>query len=195
VGRICHDAEPVPSPIGHALAGVATAWSSEHLPAPDGHPPRVSTRLTVVCAVLAALPDIDLLVPNQWLPGFHRSVTHSIGAVLVVTIISAGVTGWVTWKINWRVAMICGAAYASHLVLDWLGVDPNPPFGIQALWPFSHQWFISPITIFPGTERRQFLTLAALTTNLRAIGFEVGAIAPIVALLAWKRRRPGRAQA
>ena len=188
----------MPSPIGHALAGVAIAWSSEYFPAatPAVTPSRtrVSARLTLVCATLAALPDVDLIVP-----GTHRTVTHSIGATILVTIIAAGVTGWVTRKRAgtprsprlpreiWRTAFICGLAYASHLLLDWLGADPNPPSGIQALWPFSHEWFISPWTVFPGTERRHFFTMAALATNFRALAVEIGLLAPIVGLLGWRR--------
>lgn len=185
----------MPSPIGHALGGIATAWSAERLPrlkgpkGPSGMPPnpaapaRLSTSFTVLCAALAALPDVDLLYPP-----IHRTVTHSLGAVVLVTIIAAGVTEWVTRRIDWRTAFICGLAYASHIFLDWLGVDPSPPFGIQALWPFSHQWFIAGWQIFPGTERREFLSAAALLTNLKAMAVETMILGPVVALLWWSRR-------
>jgi inner membrane protein len=177
----------MPSPIGHALAGIATAWSADRPATTDRAAARASLALTLVCAALAALPDIDLLVP-----GAHRTVTHSVGAVIVMTSIAAAVTGWVTGKINWRVTALCGLAYASHLVLDLLGTDPSPPFGIQALWPFSHGWFISPWTIFPGTERRHVLSRAAILVNVRAAGVECAILGPIVLLLAWRRRRGKR---
>ena len=190
----------MPSPIGHALGGVAAAWFAERIPTStitgpitpaSGRPPeRISTALTLICAVLAAAPDLDLL----W-PGMHRTVTHSVGAVVLVTIISAVVTGWVTRRSNWlnwniwRIAGICGLAYASHLLLDWLGTDPNPPFGIQALWPFSHQWFIAGWTIFPMTERRSFFSWAAFATNVNAVAVEVGILGPVVLVLSRLRRR------
>lgn len=184
----------MPSPIGHALGGVATAWSAERLLRRQGpagrRPPRtptsrtgISTSLTLWCAALAVLPDADLLYPP-----IHRTVTHSIGAVILVMIIAAGVTGWVTPRIDWRTALICGLAYASHIFLDWLGVDPSPPFGIQALWPFSHRWFIAPWQIFPGTERREFLSAAAILTNLKAMAVETLILGPVVGLLWWGRR-------
>jgi inner membrane protein len=197
----------MPSPIGHALGGVAAAWSAERLPRPEristsptristsptrvSTSPtrvstsltRVSTSLTLLCALLAVLPDADLLYPP-----IHRTVTHSLGAVVLVTIIAAGVTGWVTRRIDWRTALICGLAYASHILLDWLGVDPSPPFGIQALWPFSHRWFIAGWQIFPGTERREFLSAAAILTNLKAVAVETMILGPVVALLWWGRR-------
>ena len=89
--------------------------------------------LTLVCIALAVLPDIDLLYPPM-----HRTATHSVGAVVLVTIIAAGVTGWVTGRINWRIALVCAAAYASHILTDWLGTDRNyAPYGIQMFWPFG----------------------------------------------------------
>ncbi len=175
----------MPSPIGHALGGVIVAWSAERIPsgpAAGRAPEHVSAALTLACAALAAAPDLDLL-----LPGWHRTVTHSVGAVIIVTIISACVTGWVTGKINWRIAGICGVAYASHLLLDWLGADPSPPLGIQALWPFSHRWFIARWTIFPITERRNFFSWASFATNVKAAAVEVIVLGPVVLGL-WRMR-------
>ena len=158
------------------------AWSAERLPA--GRPrARISTGLTLACAVLAMAPDLDLLVP-----GMHRTATHSITAALLVTIIAAAVTGWVTRKIDWRVATICGLAYASHLVFDWVGADPNVPSGIQLWWPFSHRWFIAAWTIFPGTERRDVFSAASLIANVTALAVEVGIFGPVVFGL-WRLRR------
>ena len=82
----------------------------------------------------------------MYLP-IHRTVTHSVGAVALTMIIAAAVTGWVTRRVKVKVgtrlkylgvAVICAAAYGSHLLLDWLGADRKAAYGIQALWPFSH---------------------------------------------------------
>jgi hypothetical protein len=75
-------------------------------------------------------------------------MTHSITAVLVATIIAHWMTRWRTGVFNWRLALLCGAAYGSHLLLDWLDNDTKQPAGIQLLWPFSNQWFIS-VDAFP----------------------------------------------
>jgi membrane-bound metal-dependent hydrolase YbcI (DUF457 family) len=156
----------MPSPIGHALAGTAVVWAADildHRKSPH--------RLAATCAVLATLPDLDLLVP-----GFHRSATHSVTAVLLVLIIAAAVTGKVT---QWRVALICAGAYASHLLLDWLGADQLIPAGIQVLWPFSNRFFISGWDVFDQTERRHLLSRAAMDQNIRAITKEIVLLAPI----------------
>src|SRR4051812_4223296 len=74
----------MPSPIGHLITGAAIGRAIT----PD------KPRMVAWCAVLAAAPDLDLLFP-----GTHRTVTHSVGAVIavaVVTIVSILVTGKVT---------------------------------------------------------------------------------------------------
>jgi membrane-bound metal-dependent hydrolase YbcI (DUF457 family) len=173
----------MPSPIAHALGGVAVAWVADLLPGrtagpdvPGALPPAVS-RVALTCACLAALPDIDLLLPIA-----HRTITHSLTAVAVLgllMIIAAGVTGKVTVKI----VLTYMAAYASHLLLDWLQTDPTPPFGIQLLWPFSSAWFISGWSVFRATERRHFLEVATMKRNAVAMVQELAILAPVMAAL------------
>src|SRR5262245_47107636 len=187
----------MPTPIGHAMAGVAAAWIADLAPGDRAWrtaPPsaswyeRAGNGLTLACAFLATLPDIDLL----WLPWFprqHRTVTHSIGAVIVVCL-----TALLVRKVSdtsdttshhrpLRVALMCAAAYATHLLLDWLGVDNFPPYGLQALWPFSDAWFISNLDLFAQTARRQLLTPAVIQLNLIAIAQEAAILMPILAAL------------
>ncbi len=174
----------MPSPVGHALAGVATVWTIS---------PRAPRRLVVVAAALAALPDADL-VHHGW----HRAFTHSLGAVIVVTIITAAVTGWVNRRQGSRhaalsplgVALICGAAYGSHLLLDWLAADHFVPYGIRALWPFDDGWYISGLEMFRQTARRQLLTWPVFVQNVQAITQEIAILAPILYLLWLVRVKP-----
>lgn len=185
IGRICHDKSPMPSSIGHALGGVAAAWLVDLIPGERGWrtaPASASWRdragagLTAVCAALAVSPDLDLLVRT------HRTVTHSLGAVVAVGLIAAAIAAH-TRRPALRVAGMCAAAYASHLLFDWLAADRYSPYGLQALWPLSSQWFISGWTIFAQTERRDLLTLATFEKNAAAIARELALIGPIVVLL------------
>ncbi len=182
----------MPSPIGHALGGVAAAWTADLV---DGGRDERRRRLLLYMA-LAAAPDLDLVVP-----GGHRMATHSLFAVLLVFIIAAAVTAQVTrlrasrsgGQARWRNAVLCAAAYGSHLLLDWLGADTVPPRGIQLLWPVSDRWFISDLDLFRQTARQQFLAPAVMRQNAIAVAQEVAIMAPIVALLWWargRRRRP-----
>ena len=122
----------MPSPVGHGLAGLAAAWSADLLsgtPHPAAVPDstarstpsapgrRSDLTLPVLCAVLGAAPDGDLLF------GIHRTATHSVSAALLVTIVAGLVTGWVTRRTGRalpmvRTALTCGAAYSTHLLLD-----------------------------------------------------------------------------
>jgi membrane-bound metal-dependent hydrolase YbcI (DUF457 family) len=165
----------MPSPIGHALTGVAVAWTGGPT---EG---RADRRLLLICVVLAAAPDLDLL-----LPGAHRSATHSVTAMVLVTIVAAAVTGEVT---RWRTALLCGLSYGSHLLLDWLATDNYPPRGIQLLWPFSHRWFISDLDLFRQTARQQFLTAPIIRQNLVAVVQELVILLPVLAVIWWARAR------
>ena len=188
--------EDMSSPVGHALAGVAAVWiadlipgtrGSRLVPAAESFLERAGGSLTLACAGVAMLPDLDLTLPIR-----HRSATHSVTAAILVTIISALVTGWVTRRQSgsptspgWivRVALTFGAAYSTHLLLDWLAVDLTPPYGIQAFWPFSDQWYISGLNLLPRTERRALLAPWAIRINLTTLAWEVGSLTPILALL------------
>lgn len=204
----------MPSPIGHALAGVATAGVfrsrySPQVPQAAGASSTWNDRFAILCAALAITPDLDLV----YLP-IHRTVTHSVTAIAFVMIVAAVVTGWVTrgragqagqagragkaWqatRINWRIVFACGVAYGSHVLMDWLGADASRPYGIQLFWPVSHEWFVAPWAIFPGTERRAPFSTRSLLINGWAAFFELtvmGAVAWI-AIRAGKAGRPGGA--
>ena len=160
----------MPSPIGHVLGGVAVVWAADLV---ERRPS--SNRLILACAVLATAPDLDLL----W-PGAHRAATHSVTAVIIVMIIAAAVTGQVT---RWRTTLICAAAYASHLLLDWLGADTVPPRGIQLFWPFSDAWYISDWDVFPQTARQRFLTPPIIRQNVLAVCQELAILVPLLAVI------------
>src|SRR4051812_25736584 len=116
----------MPTPVGHALGGLAVAWVSV------GYRSRRArsnvrtgrfTALTVGAAAAAVAPDLDILFHS------HRSYTHSAGAMIVL-----GIGVWLTTRLTahttfrspfsalW-LSITIAAAYGSHVVLDWLGKD------------------------------------------------------------------------
>lgn len=176
----------MPSPLGHALAGLAVGFAGLDPNArPDANLLDRPSTFLMASAVVAAMPDLDLLFPVQ-----HRAVTHSVGATLLVMIMTAVVTGQVTGRIGWRWVWGMGLAHASHIVLDWLGVDRFPPLGIEALWPFRHDFYISGWDLFPPTDRR-LGEPTMIATNLHAALYEIGIVGPItvMAWLATRRRK------
>ena len=176
----------MPSPIGHALAGVAAAWTADLMPgrrawrtAPSTASwyQRAGNGLTLLCAVLAASPDLDLLVRR------HRTITHSIGAVILVALVAGVIAAHRSRPIS-RVALMCAGAYLTHLVLDWVSADSYLPYGIQALWPFSRSWYISGWDLFRETARLHPLAAVEISQNVTALALELAILGP-VALGVW----------
>ncbi len=173
----------MPSPVGHALGGFAFGWLAAR-----------SSRLdrpvlaALIFAGLGAVPDVDILVE-----GTHRLYTHSIAAVGLVALLAAiglrRVDGRLADASSRRALVIAAtAAYASHLLLDWLGDDRSVPIGIRALWPFTDAYFQSELRWFPPVERRYWLP-GFWTANLRAIGWEMLVLMPLAAMAVWVRAR------
>jgi len=180
---------PMPSPIGHALAGVAVAWTADLIPGdrawrtvPDTGTwyQRAGGGLTLLCAGLAAAPDLDLAFAA------HRTMTHSLLAAVCVGALAAAIAADTRRPIA-RIALMCAAAYGSHLLLDWLGADDFPPRGIQALWPISYEWFISNADVFRQTARHEIFTRPVILKNVQAIVQELAILGPI-AIAVWLAR-------
>ena len=188
----------MPSPIGHSLAGLAAAWAADLVPGDrawrvgsdatrasrSGELSSIYERaggtLTLACVVLGCAADIDLL----W--GSHREYTHSVGAVIVVAIGAAIVATRARLPVL-RVTLMCAAAYATHVLTDWIGGDAKPPYGIRALWPFDDGWYISPVIVFKGTQRFYQTLGEAVRVNAVALMGEVLILVPIVVVL-WRVR-------
>jgi membrane-bound metal-dependent hydrolase YbcI (DUF457 family) len=171
--------------MGHALAGLAAAWAVDLVPGDrawrTAPPPaswfrRAGDGLTLTCVALGAAADLDHVFVA------HRTVTHSVGAVAIVGLVAAALAANAQRPVA-RIAVMCAAAYATHLLLDWLGVDEYPPRGLQLLWPFSREWLISNLDLFRQTARQELLTPPIIMKNLLAIVKEVALLGPIVVAL------------
>jgi membrane-bound metal-dependent hydrolase YbcI (DUF457 family) len=174
----------MPSPVGHALAGAAAGWA---LPGPPRRQGRNAYhevwRQGLVFAILGVLPDLDLLLPIE-----HRTVSHSLTAAFVVGLTAATLTT------RGRIGLAAGAAYATHVLLDWLGSDTTPPIGVMALWPFSHAYYESRLHLFHAVSRR-FPTREFWVQNTRALMRELLVLAPPAGLACWRRLSQAARQA
>jgi hypothetical protein len=89
-------------------------------------------------------------------------------------------------------ALAAGAAYGSHILLDWMGSDDTPPIGIMALWPFTDAFYQSDLYWFMAISRRYWLA-NFWTHNLTAVFWEIVLLGPLAAAIVWWRhRRPPR---
>jgi hypothetical protein len=161
----------MPSPLGHALGGMAIGW----LIAPRWG--RQTAAVGVTYAAIGVAPDLDLLV------GTHSTYTHSIGGVGLVFLVALAVTR------RPRVAAAIAAAWTSHLLLDWLGSDTSPPIGIMALWPFSREHYQSSFYLFDAISRRYWLPEQFVWGNLKAAAREAMILGPIAAAIYYWRVR------
>ena len=157
----------MPSPLGHALGAVAVGWLIE------GRRPTRAT--TCLYAAIGVAPDLDLLA------GTHSTYTHSLGAVALAFAAALALAG----TRRRRLACAVAAAWASHLLLDWLGSDTSAPIGIMALWPFTREHYQSTLYVFEAISRRYWLPEQFIWGNLRAAAREVLVLAPLLGFSYW----------
>lgn len=110
--------------------------------------------------------------------------THSVGATMLVAVLAAAAVR----HGRARFSLACAAAYASHIVLDWLGNDTTPPIGIMALWPLTSDFYQSDLHLFQAITRRYWLD-GFWAHNLRAVARELLLLGPLAALVWWGRGR------
>lgn len=162
----------MPTPFGHAVGGLAAALFANSA----ARHPGLSPRLLLAAVAAAVSPDLDILV------GSHRTYTHSVAAVVLV-----GFVSWVALRRRSHAAAAAAAiaaAYASHLVLDWLGKDTSSPPGLTALWPFSSAFFLSGCGLFGEVSRRYWLPGEFIFGNFKALAWEMLVLVPVM-LIAW----------
>ena len=133
--------------------------------------------------MLAASPDLDLIYP-----GGHRMLTHSFFAVGLILLAAMAITRARNGRVDWRVSMACTLAYGSHLLIDYFGWDPGTPAGLQLLFPWSAEWFMSDWSLFRSTERYDPFSTFAITMNFLAVAQELLLLGPVL-LVVWMRRR------
>jgi inner membrane protein len=132
-------------------------------------------RGTGIMMLAANAPDFDAV---SWLGGpssyihWHRNITHSILAIPVMALLSAGIIRVVgRKKIRWLPAfLIALVAVASHLILDLTNV-----YGVRLLLPFSGHWFHWDLTQIFDLAIWALLLLGVAAPGLaRLVGSEIG---------------------
>ena len=170
----------MPSPLGHALAGLSVhALLSEDRGA-------LLHRSRLLWAVGASVaPDADLLLRFVDGRNHHQGPTHSLGFAVLAALagaLYARASGGPALALSLRASL----GWASHVLLDWLGRDTTPPIGLMALWPFSHGWFKSPWTPFLDIGRT--LDAATLVHDLQAAAWEATLLLPVLIACCWRFR-------
>ena len=144
----------MPSPVGHSLAALTV-----HAVIGGGSGRKRWIWLAALL-LLANAADLDF-IPGYFLgtPGdYHWGPTHSFAIAIVVGIAAGSILAASGIAPVRSVAILsCVSAYASHVILDMLiehGAHPSPWFfhstsiGLQALWPFTSERFMSVWPVF-----------------------------------------------
>ena len=168
----------MPTPIGHALAGLAVAGASRKA---GDRIPASHVAILMFCAVA---PDLDLALRLLDGVNHHRGPSHSLGAAVL-----AGMAGLLVRRLGADLpsAWAISSAWASHVLLDYLGLDTSPPIGEMALWPVSGAFFASPVSVFYDIPRS--FSGWAIRHNALAVAIELAVLAPLT-LICWGRLRP-----
>jgi inner membrane protein len=176
----------MPSPLGHAIAGVAVGWFIAPPEPPDER--RATAAAVALYGAAGVVPDLDLAF------GMHSGPTHGLGAAVIVGALimltirrllpRRRAQAWLP------VGLAVAGAYASHTLLDWLGTDTSAPVGIMALWPFSRTYYESSLHVFMAISRRYWLP-GFWTHNLSALARELLVLAPLLVIVVAGKRRGG----
>jgi len=169
----------MPSPLGHALAGLTVYALAERR---AGARPSAWRALPTVAA--ATLPDADLVLNVLVGPGHHRAESHSLGMAVLAGLLGLVVARLARSAAAVRWGAVVGLSWASHVLLDWLGRDTNPPIGLMALWPLSTSWLASPVPIFLDIGRT--LEWDTVRHNALAAAWECVLLLPVL----WLAVRP-----
>jgi inner membrane protein len=185
------------TPIGHAIAGYAVSSFAKA--------PQASQRLDLIiaCTFAALAPDLDVIPglimgsPAQ----FHAGITHSLSFAALVSLGIAGILRWRGPSFAF-VFVLSFISYSTHLVMDMLGPDGRPPFGIPLFWPVSNIYVISPVPLLLGvkhaatanTPTSEWIQAIFSLYNLAAIAVEVLVTVPFILVAYLLRRRRSKAR-
>ena len=185
------------SPVGHGLVGVfAYLLIRDKLNAAGV----VRLGAVAACVVLANLPDGDFLLPLLFGEGvngdYHRAFSHSLVFALAVGLF-LGLAWWLRTRGARSAPAFSGLSVVlfgvllvgSHMVLDLLGEDHRPPYGVPLWVPFSDRHVIAAWTPFKSVDHSSLMALAA-PANIGAMCWDAVVLAPLL-LLAWIWRRGG----
>mgnify|MGYP001213457759 CR=1 FL=1 len=178
----------MPSPVAHSLIGltIGLAWLAPRAPLREWPAKVWALRWPLVGALFVAnAPDLDYLpgIAIGELNAFHHTYTHTLAFIVAVALLMA-----LAYRRHARAGGWLFALGASHLAADVVTEDRRAPFGIMALWPFSPEYWISPVSVFWHLRKREWGDMLQWH-NAHAVLVEIAWCLPLVLLMIyWKTR-------
>jgi len=137
------------------------------------------------------LPDCDFLpgILIGDLRAFHHGVSHSLALAVLFGLLIFFFSRRREKGIGLRAAILAASAYASHVILDLVSVNPGTR-GVPMLWPLSAQQFGLELHLL-GYFHYSDLSMWSVIRwdNVSAFSRELVVIGSLVLLLLWKERR------
>lgn len=160
----------MPTPIGHALAGltIASAVRRSGRRFPSGY--------YVGAAVLACLPDAELLVSLTTRYDLHHGPLHTVTFPFIAGVAAALIARG-TWRARASWFGLVFALIGSHVLLDLMRAT-HPASQLEVFWPFSERRVSLPIHVFyhapsfdeVATPRGFRLLMTNLTAEIAVLG-------------------------
>lgn len=163
----------MPTPIGHALVGLAVFAQLK--------PPqyRFSFLTIVLIAFASVFPDLDFIPgfivgePNK----FHRDISHSVGFLGLLLIIIFSFERFILKKDKATFSLWFFIFFSLHIITDYFSADTRLPFGQPIFWPISENYYMSKFSIFLDIQRspalNEFIPSLFSKHNFTAIFIEV----------------------
>ena len=155
--------------------------------------------MLALIVVIANLPDLDFLPgfltgnPNQF---HHHFLSHSLGGAILASALLAGCFSFFQKRSFLPLFAIFASVYFSHVLLDYFSTDTSQPYGVPMFWPFSQDYFISPVPLFLSIEKSgsglAFISGLFVKHNLYAIAIEFLVLVPaLIVTEILRRSKPG----
>ena len=180
------------SPVAHTLGAYAALISIEPKLIADPHRNRIAWGTAFVFGNLA---DADFVVAYFSSQPFlrHHFFSHSIPFALCLTLLALLILKIARRKDALKMALLLGAAYGTHLLLDYFTEDGSAPYGIPLLWPVTDHHFLAPVILFYATHRGGWDALLSVH-NTVGILIETAIFLPLLLLAARYARKRSAVQ-
>ena len=125
----------MPSPLGHLLGGAAVYLTEKR---EEGR----SNVLLASALVGSIVPDFDFvpgLVVGD-MRAFHHGMSHSFAFAILFGVVMFVIVRLLHSSLARRAAIVGTLAYASHVLLDLVSVNPGT-LGVALFWPASNALF------------------------------------------------------
>ncbi len=162
----------MPSPIGHGVFALVL----EALTRRAGGDIVLRSMVFLGAAVA---PDLDLLLRFVDGRNHHQAESHSVGCAIAAGLLVGVLSKLARWPRPGSLGCAAGLGWMSHVALDYLGRDTNPPIGVMALWPVSTSYHKFPWPFFLDIGRT--LEWATVWNNFVAVLWELVVLVPLLA--------------